>query len=232
MKTTFQVEICYCEKCETLGVAIDGSPLTAHRCTGEPVVRFSQPGSPSLQNIELWLGIAGLGKPSKIDILECAKCHRLGVAIDDIRLTDHKCAGEWIVESRRRAMLPVTTLKLLKRIADGKEKQWMHGTVQTRHKIAVRKQEFMVAFVHTSAEHLLTAMVRLVPTAERDSVHAFYKANTLTKSGLAEIWAKGPHKQTPFPVKHVTLNALNKSVGFLAARELAKTAPSVPVPSV
>ena len=196
-----------------------------------PAIRSSEPGSPSLQNIELWLGIAGLGKPSKIDILECAKCHRLGVAIDDIRLTDHKCAGEWIVESSRRAMLPVSTLKLLKRIADRKEKKWMREHAQMRHKIATRKQEFMVAFVHTSAEHLLTALARLVPKAQRDSVHAFYAANTLTKSGLAEIWARAPHKETPFPVKHVTLSALNKSVGVLAARESAKTEPGVRVTS-
>jgi hypothetical protein len=232
MTTKFQVDIFDCPKCKKLGVAIDGAPVTAHRCTGTPVVRSSEPGSPSLQNIELWLGTAGQGKPSKIDILECAKCHRLGVAIDDIRLTDHKCAGEWIVESSRRAMLPVKTLKLLKRIADRKEKQWMREHAQIRNKIAARKQEFMVAFVHTSADHLLAALTRLVPKAERDSVRTFYADNTLTKSGLAEMWAKGPHKETPFAVKHVTLNALNKSVGLLAAREAAKTLPSVPAPTV
>jgi hypothetical protein len=41
-------------------------------------------------------------KAGEVNVIRCMGCGRLGVALNDIRLTRHKCAGQWHVEVRER----------------------------------------------------------------------------------------------------------------------------------
>ena len=202
------------------GVTLDGTRFGSRNGTSLGM----QPGGAALQHIKFWLKAAKGGAVSTVDLIECAHCARLGVAIDDIRVTSHKCAGAWNVRGSFQAVLPLPLLQTWKKAAQAQHRIWDREARIHEATVKSRKIAFVRAFRGTPAEVIAKAISALTLKDHRYQIKRFYADNALTKASLAEMWSRSVHFTTPYEVRHISLEVLAKKVSRLNARRLALTA--------
>jgi hypothetical protein len=202
------------------GVTLDGTRLGLRVGTSIGL----QSGGAALQHINCWLKVATSGVFSTVDLLECAHCARLGVAIDDIRVSSHKCAGAWNVRGSFKALLPVPLLQRWKKAAQAQHRIWDREARVRDATVKSRKNAFVRAFLGTPAEVIAKAIAALTPKDYRYEIKRFYADNALTKASLGEMWSRSVHYTTPYEVRNITLEALAKKVSHLTAQRVALAA--------
>lgn len=156
------------------------------------------------------------GKAVSVEVIECAHCGRLGVTLDGHRITDHKCAGQWIGLSYAEALLPAELLSGWRKITDKQVRIWRRNAREARRASASATRKFLRATSGYSFDELVRAFKRLVSKdAKRDLDQWLTRKDgdeLKSKAMIADHWGRQGHWTCADFVRGVDLAAIKSAL--------------------
>lgn len=170
---------------------------------------------PDSKTVQRFQRLARAGKRPSIELIECKACGRIGVAIDDHRITSHKCAGQWTAVWQVKQSLPTTLLRPWREAADAREQRWKEEKEVRDRECAKATRQFQQLVKGYSGEEILEAFRRITPRGRSQwMLDHFVNHNPemRTKRVLAEHWGRQGHYTCADFVRDVPLEKLRGSL--------------------
>ena len=166
---------------------------------------------PDLPTLRAWQRLQRRQGSLRVEFLQCRHCTRLAVAVEDHRVTDHKCAGHWTMLEAARCVLPAMFLKRWIVIQAAQERAFRRAQALFLAEIDRRIRRFLKVFAGTSAQHVMNTLKAATPRGRRREIVRFYQDNPrqFNKTDMAHYWAYGNlNWSVPFFVKGIALEKL------------------------